>query len=103
MKYRGYDAKRDQSEKPIVEALEKAGWEVHRKLTVDLLCLKRMTDGQVQMKLLEVKTAQGKRNPKAPVRKDRQVQNEFCQRWGIPKPTTPIEALLAVGERVEIT
>jgi hypothetical protein len=100
MKWRGHNAKRDKSEPAIVQALEKAGWEVHRKLTVDLLCLKRTVDGQVQMKLLEVKTAQGKRNPKAPVRKDRQVQNEFCERWSVPKPTTPMEALLAVGERV---
>lgn len=101
MKYRRFDAKRDKAEPAIVEALEAAGWEVHRELPVDLLLLKRK-DGAVQVKLLEAKTAHGKRNPKAKVRKDQPVQNEFCARWSIPKPTTPIEALIAVGEQVEV-
>lgn len=101
MKNRRFDAKRDQSEKPIVKALEAAGWTVYRELPVDLLALKRTAAG-VTVRLLEAKTAQGKRNPKARVRKDQVVQNEFCARWSIPKPTTPIEALLAVGERVTL-
>jgi hypothetical protein len=116
MKYRRFDAKRDAAEPAIVEALEAAGWEVHRELPVDLVVLKRVSveqlmrmltrfeDGTVlAVGLQEAKTAQGKRNPKARVRKDQLAQNEFCDRWEIPKPTTPIEALLAVGERVEIT
>ena len=103
MKNRRHDAKRDAAELGIVKALEKAGWEVYRELPVDLLCLKRVKDGRIQVKLLEAKTAQGKLNPKARVRKDQQAQNEFCERWEIDKPTTPTEALLAVGERVQIT
>ena len=101
MRYRSHNAKRDASEPPIVEALEKAGWEVHRELPVDLLCLKRDGD-RVKVKLMEVKTAKGKRNPKAVLRKEQVKQNEFCERWAIPKPTTPMEALLAAGETVEI-
>ena len=103
MRYRGYDARRDKSEPKIVEALEKAGWEVHRELPVDLLCLKRIDSDHVAVRLLEAKTARGKRNPKARVRKDQVEQNEFCERWNIPKPTTPFEALLAVGEKLEVT
>lgn len=102
MKYRRYDAKRDKAEPKIVEALENAGWAVYRELPVDLLALKRVDADHVLVRLLEAKTPQGKRNPKARVRKEQVAQNEFCERWSIPKPTTPIEALLAVGERVEI-
>lgn len=102
MKNRRYDAKRDQAEPKIVEALEKAGWTVYRDLPVDLLCLKRINYETVEVRLLEAKTAQGKRNPKARVRKDQAAQNDFCARWSIPKPTTPFEALLAVGERIQL-
>lgn len=101
MKYRRFDAKRDQAEPAIVEALEKTGWEIYRELPVDLLALKRV-NGQVLVRLLEAKTAQGKRKPKAVIDKRQVKQNEFCQRWDIPKPTTPIEALVAVGEHMEI-
>lgn len=94
-------SRRDLAEAPIVDALEKAGWTVYRELPVDLLCLKRINYETVEVRLLEAKTAQGKRNPKARVRKEQVVQNEFVERWSIPKPTTPFEALLAVGERVE--
>jgi hypothetical protein len=101
MKFRGHNAKRDATEPAIVAALESAGWSVYRELPVDLLALKRVGD-RVAVRLLEVKTAQGKRNPKERIRKDRAVQNEFCERWNVPKPTTPMEALLAVGEKIEI-
>jgi hypothetical protein len=115
MRNRRYD-KRDQSELKSVEALEKAGWEVHRDLDVDLLCLKRVTpekllhmattfdDGTVlAIVLLESKTAYGKRNPKAVLDKRQVKQNAFTERWKILKPTTPVEALIAAGETVEIT
>lgn len=116
MKNRRYDAKRDQSEPKIVEALEKAGWEVERELPIDLICLKRVSveqllrsltrfdDGSVlAIVLQEAKTARGKKNPKAVLDKRQVKQNEFVAKWRITKPTTPVEALLAVGERVEIT
>lgn len=102
MKYRRFDAKRDAAEPAIVEALEKSGWEVHRELPVDLLCLKRIDAEHVMVRLIEAKTARGKKNPRAVLDKRQVKQNEFVERWSIPKPTTPIEALLAVGERVEL-
>lgn len=99
MKYRRFNAKRDEAEPEIVQALEKAGWEVHRELPVDLLCLKRDGD-RVRVKLLEAKTARGKKKPKAILDKRQVKQNEFCERWGVDKPTSAMEALLAVGERI---
>lgn len=97
MKYRAHNAKRDAVEPEIVEALEKAGWEVHRELPVDLLCLKRAGNA-VKVRLLECKTPYGKKKPKAIVDKRQQKQLEFCLRWDISKPTSAMEALLAVGE-----
>jgi hypothetical protein len=115
VKYRRFNAKRDESEPAIVEALEKAGFEVHRELPVDLLCLKRVSAEQLRrsltmlgdgeyllVKLLEAKTAQGKRKPKARIDKRQEKQNAFCERWNVQKPTGAIEALLAVGEVVTL-
>lgn len=99
VKYRRFNAKRDEAEPAIVEALEQAGWEVHRELPVDLLCLKRDGD-HVRVKLLEAKTARGKKNPKAVLDKRQIKQNAFVERWQIDKPTNAFEALLAVGERI---
>lgn len=101
MKYRRFNAKRDEAEPAIVEALEKAGWEVHRELPVDLLCLKR-EGNYMRVKLLEAKTARGKKKPKAVLDKRQIKQNEFCERWQVDKPTSAMEALLAVGETVEL-
>lgn len=101
MKYRSHNARRDESEPEIVSALERAGWEVHRELPVDLLCLKQV-DGKFHVKLLECKTAQGKKKPKAVIDKRQIKQNEFCERWKIDKPTCAMEALLAAGEKVTL-
>lgn len=101
MKYRRFNAKRDEAEPAIVEALEKAGWEVHRELPVDLLCLKRDGD-TVKVRLLEAKTARGKKKPKAILDKRQVKQNEFCERWNIDKPTSAFEALLACGEVITL-
>lgn len=101
MKYRRHDAKRDAVEPQIVEALEKAGWEVHRELPVDLLCLKRVGN-VVRVRLLECKTPYGKKQPKAVIDKRQQKQIDFCERWEIQKPTGAQEALLAVGEVIEL-
>lgn len=101
MKYRSHNAKRDAVEPEIVAALEKAGWEVHRELPVDLLCLKRAGD-RIQVRLLECKTPRGKKQPKAVLDKRQQRQMEFCLRWDVPKPTSAMEALLAVGETIEL-
>lgn len=106
---------RDLSEPKIVEALEKAGFTVYKKLPVDLMVMKQVSIKQLIAVLqrfedescllcvpLECKTAYGKKQPKARVRKDQQEQNEFCARWKIDKPTSPDEALLLMGERLEL-
>jgi len=93
-------AKRDDSEAEIVAALEKAGWEVHRDLPVDLLCLKRVGN-VVKVRLLECKSPHGK-SGKARKRKDQPEQLAFCERWEIDKPTCAFEALLAVGEKITL-
>jgi hypothetical protein len=92
---------RDLSEPKIVEALEKAGWTIYKKLPVDLLCMKRVSDTVVLIRLLEAKTPVTKTG-KARKRKDQEKQDAFCKEWGIPKATTPFEALLAVGESVRL-
>jgi hypothetical protein len=92
---------RDLSEPKIVEALEKAGWTVYKKLPVDLLCMKRISDTSVLIRLLEAKTPVTKTG-KARKRKDQEAQDAFCREWGVPKSTTPFEALLAVGEKVSM-
>lgn len=87
-----YAAKADTTQQPIIDAVRAAGWEVHLiRKPVDLLCIK---GGEVR--LLECKTATGKRNPTAKWRKDQQQQNEFILRTGTPRVTTPEEALQAL-------
>jgi hypothetical protein len=97
-KYRK-DAKRDEAEPDVVKALKKAGWDVHRDLPIDLLCLKR-EGNLVKVRLLEVKTPTktGKRRK----RKDQEEQEAFCKAYDVPCVLTPFEALLAVGESVEL-
>lgn len=90
--------RRDLSEPAIVEALQKAGWEVHKELPVDLLLLKRTEGGRIRMVLMDAKTARGKKAPKARIDKRQEKQNAFVERWDIPKPTCPEEALKAAGE-----
>jgi hypothetical protein len=84
-------AKRDQSEPAIVVALKAAGYEVYDRLPVDLLCIKA---GKIA--LVEVKTPS--KTGRIPKRKDQQEQNEFCERHGIPRVGTPLQALEALGE-----
>lgn len=51
--------------------------------------------GNVWM-LLEAKPLTGKRNPKARIRTDQPYQNEFCERFGVPRVTSFEEAHCAV-------
>lgn len=98
MSYRhAQTSRRDDAEPDVVEALEKAGWEIHKKLPTDLLALKRVA-GELVVKLVEVKTPRGKKNPKARIDKRQVEQNEFLERHGIPRTCTPDAALQAVGE-----
>lgn len=114
MKYRRHDAKRDDAEPSIVKELEKFGYAIHRELPVDLLIHKLVSkehllrvlarpDGLFLLSLpIEVKTAYGKKDPKARIRKEQEEQNAYCARWQIEKPTCASEALLAVGEKISL-
>ena len=88
----------DTTQEAIVKALRAAGWLVWViSKPCDLLCWKA---GRFQA--LEVKTPYGKKQPKARTDKRQKEQIEFLQATGAPVVTSPMEALLAVGEKVEV-
>ena len=87
-----YAKKRDISEPPIIEALERIGAEVWPlDYPCDLLVRFRQ-----QWHLLEVKTPYGKAG-KARKDKRQEAQINFIEMTGTPIVTTPMEALKAVG------
>jgi hypothetical protein len=87
-----YARKVDATQEAIVTALRACGWEVHCiGRPVDLLCIK----GE-RIRLLEAKTPT--KTGRIPKRRDQQEQNEFCERHGIPRVGTPLQALEALGE-----
>lgn len=88
--------KRDAAEPAIIEALERAGFEVWpMDLPCDLIC-RRSSWAPGLFQALEIKTGRGK---KLTVSKDkRQVaQQNFIATTGTPIVRTPIEALRAIG------
>lgn len=94
-----YAKRIDKSQPDIVEALHKAGWDVWViSWPVDLLCWKAGHG----FKVLECKTLYGKRNPKPITDKRQKEQIEFLKLTGAPIVCTPMEALLAVGEKVTL-
>lgn len=91
-----YAAKRDAAEPLIVEALQRAGCTVTRLAKpVDLAVRKSWYPTGANL-LMEVKTP--KPNGKLPERKDRAVQNAFCDGGGAVKVGSPGEALQALHE-----
>lgn len=96
MSIKRWATKRDAAEPPIIDALERAGFEVWPvDEPCDLLCRKRdWAPGLFQA--LEVKTGRGK---KQIVAKDKrqQAQQTFIQTTGTPIVRTPLEALKAIG------
>lgn len=87
-----YARKTDTSQQAIVAALRACGWEVHIIAEpVDLLCIK----GE-RIRLLECKTPT--KTGRIRKRRDQGMQNEFCERHGIPRVATPEGALQALGE-----
>lgn len=89
----------DTTQKAIVEALRKAGWMVWIiERPVDLLCWKPSKG----FHCLECKTPRGKKNPKAVIDKRQVEQIEFIEATGTRRVCTPFEALLALGETVEL-
>jgi hypothetical protein len=89
----------DESQSPIIEALEKAGWHVWIiGRPVDLLVWKAGKG----FHCLEAKTARGKKNPKPVIDKRQKEQIEFIETTGTPRVTSAVEALQAVGEEVTL-
>lgn len=88
--------RRDTSEGPVVKALKKAGVKVYKRMPCDLLCrLDRDPPGV--LRALEVKTAQGKRNPSLRLDKRQTEQAEFVAQTGTHYVTSDVEALQALG------
>jgi hypothetical protein len=90
-----YAKKRDTAEPGIIDALERAGFDVWQRDDPDLFVRKRSwAPGIVQ--LLEVKTGRGK---KLTVARDKrqESQRNFIASTGTPIVRTPLEALRAVG------
>lgn len=87
MKYRGFDARRDDNELAIVRDLERVGAKVHRLAQpCDLL-----VRFGYRLYLLEV------RNPANKYRKRKASQVEFLKAWDVPEVTTSDEALRVIG------
>lgn len=87
--------RRDTSEPAIIDALERAGFDVWQRDEPDLMVRKTSwAPGLVQ--LLECKTGKGK---KLTVAKDvrQEGQRRFLEATGTPVVRTPLEALRAVG------
>jgi len=91
-----YAARRDTAEPDIVDALEKAGCTVYRKLPTDLLVW-HPRFGPGTFKVIEAKTLQGKRDPKIKIDKRQREQIEFCETTGTPRIATPEGALHWLG------
>jgi len=85
-----YAKKRDAAEPAIVEALERAGFDVWQQDMPDLL-VRRQSWPPGMVQLLEVKTGTAK------IRKEQEVQRNFIESTKTPIVRTPIEALKAVG------
>lgn len=89
-------AKRDTAERPVIEALERAGFHVWQlDYPCDIACRKdSWAPGMVQ--LLEVKSRRKKDG--SYVKDKRQgAQSKFLEATGCPVVTSPLEALQAVG------
>lgn len=94
-----YARRTDTSQPAIVKALREAGWHVWIiGRPVDLLCWKAGKG----FRCLEAKTARGKKNPKAVIDKRQKEQIEFIETTGTRRVTTAFEALLALGEVVNL-
>lgn len=99
MTFNRYAKRPDESQPAIVQALRDAGWHVWIiGRPVDLLCWKAGKG----FRCLEVKTARGKKNPKAVVDKRQKEQIEFIETTGTCRVTSSFEALLAVGEVITL-
>jgi hypothetical protein len=99
MSWNRYAKRTDTTQAEILLAVRRAGWEAWSiGLPCDLLCWKESRG----FHCLEVKTPRGKKQPKARIDKRQEEQMEFLELTGTPVVCTPMEALLALGEKVDL-
>jgi hypothetical protein len=92
-----YALRKDESQAAIVKAIRAAGWlcfVLHEPC--DLLCWKLGKGWRV----LECKTPT--KTGKQRKRKDQRLQTQFLELTGTPVVLTPFEALLALGETLDL-
>jgi len=92
-----YALRKDESQDAIVKAIRAAGWlcfVLHEP--ADLLCWKPGKGWQ----MLECKTPT--KTGKQRKRKDQELQKQFLELTGTRVVLTPFEALLALGETIEL-
>jgi hypothetical protein len=102
MSFNRYAKRPDSVTDSIVRDLRKAGFDVtFIGLPVDLL-VRHGKWGANAFKLLEVKSERKKRSGEVKLDKRQQDQAEFCAKHGVPYVTSTFEALLALGEKVDL-
>lgn len=101
MGWNRYAKKADATTQQIVDELRAVGYIVkHIGLPVDLLVRHPRWPANT-WKLLECKSVKLKTGA-VKMRKDRQAQQDFCAKHGVPYVTNSFEALLALGEKVSL-
>lgn len=101
MSFNRYARRADKTTTAIVNGLRAYGFTVeHIARPVDLAVTHRKWGANV-WKFLECKTPKGKAGV-VKLRADQPKQNEFCSLHGVPHVTDVFEALLALGERIEL-
>lgn len=102
MSFNRYAKRPDSVTESIVRDLRELGFVVtFIGLPVDLL-VTHPKWGENAFKLLEVKSNKKKRTNEVVLDKRQKEQAEFCAKHGVPYATSTFEALLALGERVEL-
>lgn len=101
MSFNRYAKRPDAITESVVRDLRKLGFVVtFIGLPVDLL-VTHAKWGENAFKLLEVKSNK-KKSGEVALDKRQVEQKEFCARHGVPYVTSTFEALLALGEKVEL-
>ncbi len=100
MSYNRYARRADATTATIVTELRNRGYVVtHIGRPVDLL-ITHPSWPHNTWKLLECKSPSGKEQ-KLKLRKDQQEQREFCEKNKVPYAISALEALHAMGERIQ--
>ncbi len=101
LSFNRYARRADKATQQIVDELRALGFHVeHIGRPVDL-AIHHSKWGRNCWKFLEVKSNKLKTGS-VQLRSDQTKQQEFCKTHGVPYATTTFEALLALGERVNL-